>query len=72
VNRTLRTYYNIKIVEVQICEVDTSALLISGLELFNIVGFPWLHHIPSSADAAMGTNACNLPKAVKLYYIKLN
>jgi hypothetical protein len=54
-------------VEVQSCEVDASALLISGLGLFRIFEFPWLHHIPSLADVAMGTKACNLPKTVKLY-----
>jgi hypothetical protein len=54
-------------VEVQTYEVDASALLISGLGLFSIVGYPWLHHIPTLADITTGTKACNLPKAVKLY-----
>jgi hypothetical protein len=56
-------------VEIQICEADASALLISGLGLFSIVGIPWLTHAPSLADVTMGTNACNLPKAVKLNVI---
>jgi hypothetical protein len=46
--------------EVQIFEVDTSILLISGFALFSIVGF----HVPSLADVTMGTKVCNLPKVV--------
>jgi hypothetical protein len=34
-----------------------SALLNSGLGLFGIVGFPWLHHTPSLADVTMEINA---------------
>jgi len=45
-------------VEVRSCEVDASALLVSGLGLFSVVGFPWLHHTPSSADVTMGTKVC--------------
>jgi hypothetical protein len=44
----------------------------SGLELLNIAEFPWLHHIPSLRDVSMDIKACTLPKAVKLYKIKLN
>jgi hypothetical protein len=46
------------------------ALLCSGLELFSIVGFPWLHHIPPLEDVTMDITACTLPKAMKLYYVK--
>jgi hypothetical protein len=54
--------------EVQSCEVDALlALLESGLELFSVVGFPWLHSIPPSADVTIEIKACTLPKAVKLY-----
>jgi hypothetical protein len=53
-------------VEIQICDADAPALLVSGLGLFSIVGIPWLHHAQSLTDVTMGTNACNLPKAVKL------
>jgi hypothetical protein len=42
-------------------------VLNSGLGLFSIVGFPWLHHIPALADVTMGTKACSLPNALKLY-----
>jgi hypothetical protein len=28
--------------------------------IFSIVGFPWLHHIPSFADFAMETMVCTL------------
>jgi hypothetical protein len=55
-------------VKVQSSEVDASALLISGLGLFSIVGIPWSH--PSLTDVTMGTKACNLPKAVKLNKIR--
>jgi hypothetical protein len=37
-----------------------SALLNNGLELFSIVGFPWLCHMPSTADVTMETTACTL------------
>jgi hypothetical protein len=47
-------------------EFVRSALLNSGLRLFSIVRFPWLHRIPSLA-VTIGTKACNLPNAVKLY-----
>jgi hypothetical protein len=60
-------------VEVQICEVDAlPALFSSGLGLFSVVGFPWLHFIPSLTDVTMEIKTCTLTKAVKLYYIKLN
>jgi hypothetical protein len=39
-----------------------SALLNSGLGLFSIVGFAWLHHKTSLADVTMGTTACTLLK----------
>jgi hypothetical protein len=41
-------------------------MLNSGLALFSIVGFPWLHHIPSLVDVTIGTNASNLPNELKL------
>jgi hypothetical protein len=56
-------------VEVQICEVDASAMFIGGFGLFSIFGFPWLHHIPTSADVTTRTNACNLQRQCN--YIKL-
>jgi hypothetical protein len=37
-----------------------SALFNNGLELFSIVGFPWLHHTQSSADVTIETKACTL------------
>jgi hypothetical protein len=37
-----------------------SAMLNNGLELFSIVGLPWLHHIPSLADVTMETKACTV------------
>jgi hypothetical protein len=50
-------------VQVQSCELDAlfSVLLSNGFGL-----------LLSLADVTMGTKACNLPNAVKLYYIKLN
>jgi hypothetical protein len=35
-----------------------SALLNNGLGLFSIVGFTWLHHIPSLANFATETKVC--------------
>jgi hypothetical protein len=37
-----------------------TALLNSGLGLFNIVVFWWLHHILSLADVTKQTKACTL------------
>jgi hypothetical protein len=37
------------------------------LVLFSIVGFQWSEHKPSLADVIMGTKACNLANAMKLY-----
>jgi hypothetical protein len=53
-------------VEVRICEVSL------GLRLFSIFGFPRSHHIPSLAEATTKVEACTLPQAVKLKYVKLN
>jgi hypothetical protein len=55
--------------EVQTYELDArfSALLSNGFRLFSVVGFLWLHHIPSLDVVAIGTKACNLPNAVRLY-----
>jgi hypothetical protein len=36
-----------------------SALLNNRLRLIGIVGFPWLHHVPSLADV-MVNKACSL------------
>jgi hypothetical protein len=47
-------------VEVRRSEVDASALLITGLVLFSIFGFPWLHYIPPLADITMRIKACTL------------
>jgi hypothetical protein len=40
--------------------LEPSALLKNELGLVNIVGFPWLHHIPSLADETMKTKVCTL------------
>jgi hypothetical protein len=53
-------------VEVQSYEADAPALLTSGLALFRIIRFPWLHYTSSLADTTMEIKACNLLKAVKL------
>jgi hypothetical protein len=37
-----------------------SALFKNEMGLFSIVGFPWLHHIPSLADVTMESKACTL------------
>jgi hypothetical protein len=59
-------------VDVQTWEADAlPALLKSWLGLLSIVGFPWLHNIPSLADLTKEIKACTLPKAVKLYHVKL-
>jgi hypothetical protein len=47
-------------------------MLNNRLRMFSIAGFPQLHYTPSLADVTMEINACTLPKAVKLYYNKLN
>jgi hypothetical protein len=50
-------------VEVQICEVSLAQ---QWFKFLGIVGFPWLHHMPSSAEVTIGTKACNLLNTVKL------
>jgi hypothetical protein len=42
----------------------------NGLELFSIVGYPWLYHIQTLDDVSMGIKACTLPKVEILSYIK--
>jgi hypothetical protein len=45
----------------QSCDVvalsNHSALLNSGLGLFSIVGFPWLHHLPSLVGLTVVTKS---------------
>jgi hypothetical protein len=37
-----------------------SAFFNNGLGLYDIVGYPWLHHIQSLAHITMETKACTL------------